>query len=254
MIRSAAGRMLGMARSLAIYHGQVWKRRRMEAFYGQFIGPGDLCFDIGAHAGNRVRAFTRLGARVVAVEPQPAFFKLLERLYGRRDDVILLSCGIADRPGELELLVSSRTPTVSTFSKEWIDDVVADPRFARVDWDERVTVPVDTLDGLIAQYGEPAFCKIDVEGFEEQVLAGLSRPLRALSFEYVAIAVPRAIACIDRVMELGDYRFRWSTVENMRWNDERWLEADEMRDVLSRLPTTARSGDVYAMRADAIAH
>ena len=253
MIRSSVRRIAGMARSLAIYHGQVWRRRRMAAFYGQFVGEGELCFDIGAHAGNRIRAFTRLGAKVVAIEPQPAFYRLLRRLYGRRDDVILLSCGVADRPGELEMLVSSRNPTVSTFSPAWIDDVTADPRFARVDWDERVRVPVETLDALIARYGEPAFCKIDVEGYEEQVLAGLSTPLRALSFEYVAIAKHRAAACVDRLLELGDYRFRWSSVESMRFNDETWQRGDDIKSILAELPTTARSGDIYALRTDQLA-
>lgn len=235
-----------MARSLAIYHGQVWRRRRMEAFYGQFVGRGDLCFDVGAHAGNRIRAFTRLGAKVVAIEPQPAFYRLLSRIYGRRDDVTLLSCGVAAEPGELEMLVSTRTPTVSTFSRRWIDDVTADARFAQVDWDQRVVVPVETLDRLIDRHGEPAFCKIDVEGFEEEVLAGLTRPLRALSFEYIPVARARAAACVDRLMELGEYRFRWSVVETMRWNDEGWVGPDAIKEVLARLPDSARSGDIYA--------
>jgi hypothetical protein len=62
MIRRAAG----MARSLITYYGPVWRRRRFEAFYRQFLHAGDLAFDIGAHVGNRVRVFRRIGAHVVA--------------------------------------------------------------------------------------------------------------------------------------------------------------------------------------------
>ena len=44
---------LGLARSLLIYYGNPRKGQRMKQFYAQFMGPGDLCFDIGAHVGNR---------------------------------------------------------------------------------------------------------------------------------------------------------------------------------------------------------
>ena len=73
-----------------------------------------------------------------------------------------------------------------------------------------------TLDELIAAHGEPAFCKIDVEGFEVEVLAGLTRPLRALSFEYLPMAHDAALAVLDRVGELGAYRYNYSPIETMR--------------------------------------
>ena len=49
----------------------------MDRLYGQFVRPGDLVFDVGAHVGDRIAAFRRLGARVVAVEPQPALVRTL---------------------------------------------------------------------------------------------------------------------------------------------------------------------------------
>src|SRR5438094_10022684 len=76
-------RAWGIARSLAMYHGIPGRHRRMVRFYGQFLGPGDLGFDIGAHVGGRVRAWRRLGARVLAVEPQPDCLRVLRLLYGR---------------------------------------------------------------------------------------------------------------------------------------------------------------------------
>ena len=166
------GRAAGIARSLVTYYGPVWRRRRFEAFYRQFLQEGDLSFDVGAHVGNRVRVFRRIGARVIAIEPQPDFVTVLRLLYGRDSDVTIEAGGVAAETGEGKLHLSSRTPTVSTFADSWMNDVQADRRFQRIRWDTVISVPLVTLDELIARYGEPQFCKIDVEGFEHEVLSG----------------------------------------------------------------------------------
>ncbi len=239
-------RLAGVARSLVTYYGQVWRNAGRRRFYGQFLGPGDLAFDVGAHVGDRVRTWRQLGARVVAVEPQPVMAALLQRLYGRDDGVVLEPVAVGARPGRATLHVSSRTPTVTTLSEAWTRQVQADARFRRIDWDEAVDVPVTTLDALIARHGVPRFCKVDVEGFELPVLEGLSRPLEALSFEYLPVAKAAAQACVRRLAALGPYRFRSSRVETMRWAEDAWLSADGMCTRLEALPIEARSGDVYA--------
>jgi FkbM family methyltransferase len=240
------GEAYGVLRSLTTYYGQPWRWRRRRAFYAQFIRPGSLCMDVGSHVGDRIRTWLDLGARVVAVEPQPRFLRLLRAGYGGREEVVLLGIGLSDVPGPRTLHVSTRTPTVSTFSADWIQDVQRDVRFQRIEWDRQLRVEVDTLDHLIQRFGEPAFCKIDVEGHELNVLQGLSRPLPALSFEYIPVASRRASACIDRLSELGAYEFRRSPVETMRWMDPGWLSALEMKQALQEMPPTACSGDVYA--------
>ena len=96
LIRRAAG----ITRSLITYYGPIWRRTRMEAFYRQFLQAGDLAFDIGAHVGNRVRVFRRIGARVIAVEPQPDFIAVLRLLYGRDSGVSIEASGVAAEPGQ----------------------------------------------------------------------------------------------------------------------------------------------------------
>lgn len=245
---SVLGRTWGIARSLAMYHGIPGRHRRMARFYAQFLGPGDLGFDIGAHVGSRVRAWRRLGARVIAVEPQPDCLRVLRLLSGRDRDVEIVAVAVGAEPGTATLSVSSRTPTVSTLSGEWIDEVAGDRRFARVRWDHGIEVTVTTLDALITEHGEPAFCKIDVEGFENEVLAGLSRPLRALSFEYLPAAHDEALSALALLGALGDYRYNYSPIETMRWASESWLGAAELRQLLDRVRPSGRSGDVYARR------
>lgn len=233
-----------------MYYGPVWRQRRMTAFYRQFLRPGDLTFDIGAHVGDRVRAFRQIGAQVVAVEPQPDLAALLRLLYGRDPGVTIEACGVAAAPGEGRLHISTRTPTVSTLATLWMSDVQADKRVRAIRWDSEIAVPLVTLDDLVARHGEPQFCKIDVEGFEQEVLTGLCRPLAALSFEYIPVAADRAIACVERIRALGDYRYRYSRIETMRWATPAWMDAGAMTATLRSLPLTDRSGDVYAVRAD----
>src|SRR5437762_7152286 len=146
-------RTWGIARSLVMYHGQPGRQRRMRRLYGEFLGPGDLAFDIGAHVGSRVRAWRRLGARVIAVEPQPDCLTVLRLLYRRDPAVTIIPSAVGARLGRAQLALSSATPTVSSLSPQWRDAVAAERSFARVRWDRNVDVEVTTLDQLIATHG-----------------------------------------------------------------------------------------------------
>ena len=164
--------------------------------------------------------------------------------------MILLQQAVGQQEGILPLLVSERTPTVTTLSREWAAKVSQVDSFAGVSWDREVQVAVTTLDALIDRYGEPAFCKIDVEGFEPQVLAGLTRPLRALSLEYIPAALDGALACLEALEALGDYEFNRSPGESHRWAEAHWISAGEMARRLRGLGPADDSGDIYARRLE----
>jgi FkbM family methyltransferase len=232
-----------------MYYGIPLRARRLRRFYAEFVPNGALCFDVGAHAGNRVRCWRQLGARVVAIEPQPDFVRLLGWLFGRDTGVEIVAKAVGSAAGSARLWVSERTPTVSTLSGDWVAEVQRDPKFAAVSWSRGATVEVVTLQSLVERYGEPHFIKIDIEGLEAAALAGLTTPVQALSFEYLPAARRIALECIDRLARLGRYRYNWSPGESHRLATAHWLEPTEMRSLLEQLAPDAPSGDVYARRA-----
>jgi FkbM family methyltransferase len=229
-----------------MYHGIPGRQRRMAGFYRQFLQPGDLAFDIGAHVGSRVGAWRRLGVRTVAVEPQPDCLRVLRLLYGRDPSVTLLGSAVGASPGRAKLAISSATPTVSSMSTSWMSTVVKDQRFASIRWTSAVDVEVVTLDGLIDEFGVPAFCKVDVEGFELEVLTGLTRPVPALSFEYLPPAHDAALSTLELVGRLGRYEYNYSPIETMRLASPSWLDAPSLVRLLDQFRPLGRSGDVYA--------
>jgi FkbM family methyltransferase len=241
-----AAAWIGLLRSLLVYHGVPFKIRRLARLYRLFVRPGDVCFDLGAHVGDRTRALLRLGAKVVAVEPQPLFGAFLTRAYHRNPRVTIVAAAVGRVAGEAVLYLSERNPTVSSAAPAWIDRVKRAPRFAGVRWEREVAVPVTTLDLLIEQHGEPTFCKIDIEGGEAESLQGLSRAIQALSFEYLPALRAESRACVERLEQLGRYEYNWSVREAPRLRSENWLGPEEMLTVLASVPDDAHSGDVYA--------
>ncbi len=217
--------------------------KKLKAFYGAFIQKGDLVFDVGANFGSRVKTFLSLGARVVAIEPQPECINFLKSMYASQ--ITLVQKGLAAKEGFLDFYMSKDT-TVSSFSKDWVDNI-AKNRFKESKYERSVKVPVTTLDCLIQQYGVPAFIKIDVEGFEFEVLRGLTHKVRYLSFEYVVPEKKETIInCIFHLKTLGGILINYSKGESMQLGLEKWVTSETFIGYLATEEFENESaGDIY---------
>jgi FkbM family methyltransferase len=229
---------------VSIKQNEKNERAKRERFYGSFINNGDLCFDVGANLGNRVAPLLTIGAKVVAVEPQEYCYKYLQYKFGKKIRIVKKGLGDSEIVQDFHI---SRYNVLSSFSTEWINSV-KDGRFKGVDWDKVIKVKMTTLDNLIAEFGLPEFIKIDVEGYELNVLKGLSKSVKMISFEFtVPEQTAKAIACIDQIEKIdSNIECNFSVGESMEFALETWISAAVMRnELISDNFTSIGFGDIY---------
>lgn len=245
-MRGSCVKRSGIGRSLDVYYRDTSRAERMDTLNAQFVSQGALAFDIGAHVGDRTGSFLRLGARVVALEPQPRVFRALRLIHGRTQRAMLVQSAVGAQEGRLSLHVNSANPTISTASDGLMAAAQGAEGWEGQVWDQTITVPVTTLDSLIKQHGLPDFIKIDVEGHELEALKGLNHQVSVLSFEFTTIQRDLAYACLEQLEALGSYRFKFSLGEDHSFTQSDWVSAASLKAELQMLPMSANSGDIYA--------
>ena len=222
----------------------ISKRKR---FYAQFIKKGDLVFDVGANVGNRIDPLLGIGSKVVAIEPQKNCIHFLKWRFGSRIEIVQMGAGASE---EVKDFFVSNESTISSFSTDWIE-AVKNNRFNKFHWNNPIKVQITTLDKLIQKYGVPNFIKIDVEGYELEVLQGLSHPVEMVSFEYtVPECTETAIACISQIEKNNpDIECNYSIGESMEFANEHWQIAQDFKEFLSS-PEFSSSGfgDIYVRK------
>ncbi len=237
----------GIFRSLRLYHGDKVQANAKDQLYGKFLGPNDLAFDIGAHVGDRVSSFRRLGARVVALEPQPLAFRTLQLIHGADSAVTLIQAVCGDNNEPVTLHVNSANPTVSSASNEFIKAANSAQNWQQETWDTTLKVQSITLERLLSRYGIPTFVKIDVEGYEAIILSRLETKIPALSFEFTTIQRQIALDCIRYLQAIGDYKFNVSLGESCSMLYEQNQPAEQIRQLITQMDHEANSGDIYAV-------
>lgn len=206
-----------------------------------FYGPGDTVFDVGAHIGAKTDIFLANGAKVICFEPQPDCAKVLRNKYAGNEGVLIVEKGLADKHGKMQLSICSQASTISTFSDEWKKG-----RFADYKWDRSVMVEVITLDEAIQTYRNPQYVKIDVEGFEYQVLRGLSKPVPLLSFEFAIEFLDSAKQCVSLLEKLGYKLFNLAEGETPQLALSEWVSSQTLFEYIERSADPLLWGDIYA--------
>lgn len=217
---------------------------RRQKFYNQFINPKDLVFDVGANVGNRTEPLLNIGTRVVAIEPQKECYKILKKKFGNNIEIVPMGLGEKE---EVKNFFVANVSTISSFSTEWIESVKKQ-RFKDYTWAKPIKIQVTTLNKLIDKFGVPKFIKIDVEGYELEVLKGLTYAVDIISFEYT---VPEQIQntkdCISQVEKYNsEIECNYSIAESMEFALENWQSATNFKNYINTKEFISTGfGDIY---------
>jgi FkbM family methyltransferase len=226
VVRTAYRKLSSSARS---------QQKREVEFYRSFLKPNDLCFDIGANLGQRAEVFRKIGCTVVILEPNAQCRDTLQFIFGKDPKAKIVMNAVGAQPGTIQLYTHGTDSTGSVLP----------------DWDKKVfgkdrglmtqTVPVTTLDSLIESFGVPDFVKIDVEGFETEVLKGLSTSLPLLSFEFHADDMAKTEICLAKLRDFGPISIRACSM------DCEWLtpKTRDLTECLALLKRARAAGDLF---------
>jgi len=143
------------------------------ALYRELLKPDALCYDVGAYIGDYTETLACAAAKVIAIEPQPSCIRELRARFRGDERITIVPIALGAENGSSELFLRENRRNSSLIEKWNNREVIGS-----------VTVPVKTLDEMIKAYGLPDYIKMDVEGFELQVIRGLSKKIRLMSFEY----------------------------------------------------------------------
>ena len=197
------------------------RERNDRAFYRQFIGAGDIVFDVGANFGEKARIFLAIGAKVIAVEPQLRCLAEIKVRCGTPRNLVLVEAGMGEAEGRSPFFVR-QCAAGSGLIETWEGQIVS-----------TTEVQVVTADALIAKHGLPVFVKIDVEGYELKVLQGLTVPVPTVSFEYHLTPpdIDKSLRCVERLQRLGRIQVNVTSAEELRFRYSNWLEPDQFFDI-----------------------
>jgi FkbM family methyltransferase len=197
-----------------------------------------LVFDIGANVGGKTTQYSSLVDKVVSVEPSPAAVDILKQRFARYANVVVLGKGVGAEEGTARFYLFGEADCYNTFSPKWAETLATSELCGRPHGAARETldVPVTTLDQLVKEYGLPSYIKVDVEGYELQVIRGLSKPVPMLSFECnLPEFLGETVECVSLLSGLAPSAlFNYCLEEPpVRFASERWLERNQLLDVLT---------------------
>jgi FkbM family methyltransferase len=172
----------------------------------------------------------------------------LQNRFNNTNNFIVEGIGLDDKKGESFIYEASHD-TISSMSEEFIN-IVKEERFNGYNWGRKIPINVDTLDNMIIKHGKPNYIKIDVEGYELNVLKGLTQKIDLISIEFTPELCKTSIDCIDYLEKLnGKCKYNYGYREDTDFKFEKWLTKNEILEYITSINDYKYEfGDIYIQK------
>jgi FkbM family methyltransferase len=224
-------------------------RHQMSEFYAKLLPSGSLVFDIGANAGMFSAIFSSLNTKVVALEPNTDCVRHIQLSYAS-ESIEVIQAAAGAHNGLAIIHLSDQRDDISSVSTDWMDAIQRQHNSYKGLWSRQATVPMLTLDTLWKHYGAPYFIKIDVEGYEESVLDGLSVQPPLVSFEFNSAYLPAAMRCLDKKVFGSSSVFNFAMGDPAHFELDTWVNKERLTSILSKLANADQYGDLFVKRQE----
>lgn len=205
----------------------------LEDFYTEFLKPGDVCVDVGAHTGRHTFPLARCvgpRGRVFAFEPIPGIAaQLRAKLQGTpsiHPVVELHQCALSETSGETDFVLVHEAPGYSGLRPRHYDSQVTT---------EIIRVAVQRLDDLASGIPRVRFIKIDCEGAELRVLRGavslLTRDRPVVSFECGNASLESYNYDAGDIFDFWDlHGYEIRSISQIQMNKDQFVKASAKQD------------------------
>lgn len=212
---------------------------KLTKFYSKLIHKNSLCFDVGANVGLKSIVFLKNGARVIAFEPQKNCIPSLQKIDNKYSNFKFLSKGIDITAGKRELHLSNYSE-IATFSETFKNTYNGD----YIQWNKKETVETLTINDCIESFGIPEFCKIDIEGYECEIIRSLKYNIPIIEFEFLAGFLNKVLQLIELISDKNT-RFNYTKNENSKFEIKEWIDSVQFIKIIKTFPNNKFHTNVF---------
>jgi FkbM family methyltransferase len=189
-----------------------------------------MLFDIGSNKGLYTDANINKYDKFILIDANKDLCNQLRNKYHNNPNIIIEQKIVSK--DKTDIFYISNAHTISTCDIEWINNsrFTHSYSFTKTTGNESITI-----DELVEKYGIPSYIKIDVEGYELNVLKSMSKKYCPIGFEWAEEKKNELLLSLEYVKSLGFENFCIQKEDNYTYIPEKWISYEEIYEILKNL-------------------